>query len=74
MEARDYLRAIRAAGMTQQEVSLATGIQQPTISKIERLDGDVMSKNYRKLQELHKKVMARQKRLNRKPVAIDGTK
>jgi transcriptional regulator with XRE-family HTH domain len=54
MEARDYLQAIRARGLTQAEVAEKTGIPQPTISKIERGDvADVMSKNYRALQALH---------------------
>lgn len=54
MEARDYLQAIRARGLTQAQVAEKTGIPQPTISKIERGDvTDVMSKNYRALQALH---------------------
>lgn len=54
MEARDYLQAIRARGLTQAQVAEKTGIPQPTISKIERGDvTDVMSKSYRALQALH---------------------
>ena len=54
MEAKDYVLAIRAYGLTQTEVAEKTGIPQPTISKIERGDvEDVMSKNYRALQALH---------------------
>ncbi|MDT0140196.1 helix-turn-helix transcriptional regulator [Acidovorax sp. PRC11] len=54
MEARDYLHAIRAYGLTQAQVSEKTGIPQPTISKIERGDvSDVLSRNYRALQTLH---------------------
>ena len=54
MEARDYVQAIRAHGLTQAQVAERTGIPQPTISKIERGDvADVMSKNYRSLQQLH---------------------
>ncbi len=54
MEARDYVQAIRAHGLTQAQVAEKTGIPQPTISKIERGDvSDVMSKNYRALQALH---------------------
>lgn len=58
MEAKDYLRAIRATGLTQVQVSEKTGIQQSTISKIERGDiEDVLSKNYRALQDLYKQVV-----------------
>lgn len=54
MEAKDYLQAIRKRGLTQAQVAERTGIPQPTISKIERGDvADVMSKNYRSLQQLH---------------------
>lgn len=57
MDAKDYLRGIRAAGLTQVEVADRTGITQSTISKIERGDvKDVMSKNYRALQALHAEV------------------
>lgn len=62
MEAKDYLTAIRATGMTQAEVSTHTGIPQPTISKIERGEvEDVMSRNYRALQALHRKVSRKAK-------------
>lgn len=57
MEARDLVLAIRAFGLTQNEVSEKTGIPQPTISKIERGDvEDVMSKNYRALLALHEEL------------------
>ena len=60
MEAKDFLTAIRATGMTQAEVAAETGIPQPTISKIERGEvEDVMSRNYRALQALHRKVLRR---------------
>lgn len=50
MEAIDYVRAIRAAGLTQAQVAEKTGIPQPTISKIERGEvEDVLSRNYRAL-------------------------
>lgn len=53
MEAKDYINAIRTHGLTQQEIAVRTGIPQPTISKIERGDvADVMSRNYRALQQL----------------------
>lgn len=62
MEAKDYLSAIRASGMTQAEVSRHTGIPQPTISKIERGEvEDVMSRNYRALQALHRQVARKAK-------------
>lgn len=62
MEAKDFLAAIRSTGMTQAEVSIRTGIPQPTISKIERGDvEDVMSRNYRALQALHRKVARKPK-------------
>lgn len=58
MEAKDYVLAIRAYGLTQTEVAEKTGIPQPTISKIERGDvEDVMSKNYRALQALHDELL-----------------
>ena len=53
MEAKDYVSAIRAHGLTQAQIAEKTGIPQPTISKIERGDvADVMSRNYRALQTL----------------------
>jgi len=55
MQARDFLAAIRATGMTQAEVASKTGIPQPTISKIERGEvNDVMSRNYLALKTLHR--------------------
>lgn len=58
MEARDYVDAIRATGLTQVEIEERTGIPQPTISKIERgAVGDVMSKNYRALQQLYEEIV-----------------
>lgn len=54
MEARDYLKAIRARNLTQAQIAELTGIPQPTISKIERGEiKDVLSRNYRALQALH---------------------
>ncbi len=59
MEAKDYVTAIRAAGLTQAQIADETGIPQPTISKIERgAVSDVMSRNYRALQALHGRVVA----------------
>lgn len=54
MEAKDYVDAILARGLTQEQIFEKTGIPQPTISKIKRGDvTDVMSRNYRALQSLH---------------------
>ena len=57
MEAKDYVLAIRAHGLTQAQIFEKTGIPQPTISKIERGEvADVMSRNYRALQTLHEEL------------------
>lgn len=57
MDARDYLLAIRATGLTQSQVAERSGVPQPTISKIERRETrDVMSKNFLALQRLHHEV------------------
>ena len=63
MEAKDYLSVIRERGkLTQAQVAERTGIPQPTISKIERGDvSDVMSRNYRALQDLHDELVATDK-------------
>ncbi|MEL4181213.1 transcriptional regulator [Roseateles sp. PN1] len=62
MEAKDFIAAILQSGLTQCEISERTGIPQPTISKVVRGDvSDVLSRNYRKLQALHKKVCRRSK-------------
>lgn len=58
MEARDFVEALRGAGLTQVQIAERTGIPQPTISKVERGDvADVLSRNYRKLQALHAEVI-----------------
>jgi len=60
MEAQDYVLALKQKGYTQTQISDATGIAQPTISKIERGEvTDVMSRNYRALQLAHKKMKAK---------------
>jgi len=57
MEARDYLLAVRALGLTQVQVAEQTGVPQPTISKIERGETkDVLSKNFLALQKLHSRL------------------
>ena len=59
MEARDYIEALIAMGLTQVEIAARTGIPQPTISKVARGDvADVLSRNYRKLQGLHAEVLS----------------
>jgi transcriptional regulator with XRE-family HTH domain len=53
MEPKEYIAAIRTYGLTQVQIAQKTGIPQSTISKIERGDvQDVMSRNYRALQNL----------------------
>lgn len=61
MEPRDLVLALKATGLTQKQIEEATGIPQPTVSKIERGEvADVMSRNYRALLALHDSVMAAQ--------------
>lgn len=61
MEAKDYLKAIRATGLTQAQVSARTGIPQPTISKIERGGSkDVLSRNLLALQRLYAALLPEQ--------------
>jgi transcriptional regulator with XRE-family HTH domain len=63
MEAQDYVRELLASGMTQMQIAEKTGIPQPTISKVFRGDvADVLSRNYRRLQALHKLVTRNSKR------------
>lgn len=58
MEARDYVKALMEAGLTQSAIAERTGVPQPTISKVMRGEvADVMSRNYRKLQALHGEVV-----------------
>lgn len=62
MEAKDYVLALKEKGLTQTQIAVATGIPQPTISKIERGEvTDVMSKSYRALQSLFQKQPKKQK-------------
>lgn len=57
MEARDYIQALTAAGLTQSQIEARTGIRQAAISKVARGEvKDVLSVNYRKLQALHAEV------------------
>ncbi|ALV06674.1 helix-turn-helix domain-containing protein [Roseateles depolymerans] len=62
MEARDYVIALLGAGMTQAQIAEKTGMGQPTVSKVYRGEvADVLSRNYRRLQELHAEVVGDQK-------------
>ncbi len=58
MEAKDYVRELLDSGLTQTQIAERTGIPQPTISKVLRgAVDDVLSRNYRRLQDLHTEVM-----------------
>lgn len=58
MEAKDYVTELLAAGLTQTKIAERTGIPQPTISKVFRGDvDDVLSRNYRRLLDLHAEVV-----------------
>ena len=58
MEAQQYLHALQEAGLTQAQIAERTGVPQPTISKVMRGEvKDVMSRNYRRIQELHAEVL-----------------
>jgi transcriptional regulator with XRE-family HTH domain len=58
MEARDFIAALIATGLTQSEIAARTGIAQPSLSKVLRGDtGDVLSRSYRALQALHAEVV-----------------
>jgi transcriptional regulator with XRE-family HTH domain len=60
MEAKDYVIAMHAGGLTQAQIAARSGIPQPTISKIMRGEvRDVMSRNYRALQALHAELLTR---------------
>lgn len=57
LEPRDLVLAIKAAGLTQQQIKDKTGISQSTISKIERgANTDVRARTYRSLVSLHEQV------------------
>lgn len=57
LEPRDLVLAIKAAGLTQQQIKDKTGISQSTISKIERgANADVRARTYRSLVSLHEQV------------------
>lgn len=62
MEARDFIKQLIDAGMTQVQIAERTGITQPTVSKILRGDvRDVMSQSYRRLAALHGEVVTPRK-------------
>lgn len=59
MEPRELVQAIKAMGLTQEQIEQRTGIPQPTVSKIERGKvSDVMSRSYRALVTLHAELAA----------------
>lgn len=63
MEAKDFIAALVAHGLTQSQIADRTGIPQPTLSKVVRGEvADVMSRNYRKLQALHAEVFTVRRR------------
>ena len=73
MEAKDYVLALKQKGFTQTQISEASGIPQPTISKIERGEVmDVMSRNYRALQMAYKKMKPRAGTLLAAPDFLQG--
>lgn len=56
MEAKEIVKRLKQLELTQTQIAEATGIPQPTISKIERgLVDDVLSKSYRALLEYFQK-------------------
>lgn len=58
MEARDFIKQLIDAGMTQVQIAEKTGITQPTVSKILRGEvRDVLSQSYRRLASLHSEVV-----------------
>lgn len=58
MEARDFVQDLVRCGLTQEQIAERTGIPQPTISKIARgAVNDVLSRNYRSLQAVHREEM-----------------
>ena len=59
LEPRELVLAIKAAGLTQQQIKDKTGISQSTISKIERgAHSDVRARTYRSLVNLHQQVIS----------------
>lgn len=55
MQAKEFISDLIQSGLTQQNIAESTGIPQPTLSKVLRGDvKDVLSRNYLKLQTLHK--------------------
>lgn len=60
MEARDFVTDLQSWGLTQTQIAERSGIPQPTVSKIARgAVDDVLSKNYRSLEALHKEEAAK---------------
>jgi transcriptional regulator with XRE-family HTH domain len=53
----DQLLALRAAGLSQAQIARATGIRQPTISRIlSRQHKDVLASTARRIDQLHQQV------------------
>lgn len=62
MEPKELVLALLSMGLTQQQIADKTGVAQPTISKVARGDiEDVLSRNYRRLEALHKSMVRRRK-------------
>lgn len=62
MEPKELVLSLLAMGLTQTQIADMTGIAQPTISKVARGEiEDVLSRNYRRLETLHK-AMSRRRR------------
>jgi transcriptional regulator with XRE-family HTH domain len=71
MEARDIVKQLIDAGMTQVQIAERTGITQPTVSKILRGDvRDVMSQSYRRLAAVHAEVVGPRARKERRRAAV----
>lgn len=60
MEAREFVQDLIRWGLTQDQIAERTGIPQPTISKIARgAVNDVLSRNWRSLQAVHREEQAK---------------
>lgn len=71
MEARDFVLDLQRWGLTQTQIAEKSGIPQPTISKIARGDvEDVLSRNYRSLEAVHRE--ERRKQARQAPPAASG--
>lgn len=60
MEARDFVLDLQRWGLTQAQIAERSGVPQPTVSKIARgTVDDVLSRNYRNLEAVHKEEAAK---------------